>query len=206
MLKKEFRSRWVLLLILAILIPFSSALHAGSSSRMVLLIVPGNGFDQKAYTNFQSIFKQIRIKTVTASASLNILTGDSGGSFRPDIGFEMVDPEQFDAVVLIGNQVAQQYWNNEEVLAICKAMIALKRPIAAQGFAVLTIGKADLLKDIRVAGTPEIRKYLEKSGAIYTTKPVLKDQLILTASAKADSRQLAILLRKALRPHAYPTK
>ncbi len=201
-------SRKILLPLSIILVIFSCfppPLEA-TQHKMILIILPSNGFDEDGYLKIKAVFDQIRVKTVTASASLNITTGSKGGKIRPDIGFELVDPEQYDAVVLIGGTVSQQYWDNKDVHDICLKMAKLKRPIAAQGFAVLTLGKAGLLKDIRVAGTLEIKKYLLKAGALYTTKPIFKDELILTASAKADARQLGIALRKILRPYAYLEK
>lgn len=154
------------------------------SGRRILMVVAPAQFRDEELLEPKKLFIQEGAEVVIASSKLGEARGMLGGTVNPDVLIADVDPEQFDACVVIGGMGSPTHlWNDVDLHEILRSMEPKDKVIAAICLSGAVLAKAGVAEDrkMTVFATDESLAALKEGRAIYLKEHVVRDGLIITA-------------------------
>lgn len=146
------------------------------------MIIAENNFRDEELFETKKVFESDGDEVVIASSKIGECTGSHGGKIESEISLAEVVTYDYDAVVFVGGQGSEQYFNDEIALLIAREMFENNQVVSAICLAPVILAKAGILSDKKATVTSGEEKVLDLMGATYVGLGVVVDGKIITAS------------------------
>jgi len=183
--------------ILVCLLLLLSVIGYANATNVVMIIAHHNFRDEELFVT-KEILEKHGVKVTVASSALTPAKGMLGGVYKPDLLFQNIKIDDYDAIIFVGGMGATEYWDNEIAHRLAQEAFKKGKVVAAICIAPVTLAKAGLLKGKKATVWSSEAGQLESAGAIYTGKPVEKDGLIITANGPWSAQAFAESILAAL--------
>lgn len=167
-------------------------------NKKVLFVLPHFGFRDKEYIWIVERLDAAGIEHQVASTHLSEVQGRFGTIVQPDVLIEFVSSGDYDAFVFVGEEAAEEYYADPEIVKIVTDALLTHKVVAAIGFAVPILTLSGQITGKKVTGPDSIQEQIEDAGAYYTGGLIEQDGDIITAHNPYAVRELAESLIKAL--------
>ena len=154
-------------------------------STSILMAIAPDQFRDEELNVPREIFKKEGWQVTVVSTRSGEATGMLGQREAVSYTLDDVQPETYDAIVVVGGMGSPEYlWEAQKLHSILKAMQSQSKVISAICLSGAVLAKAGLLKGKKatVWETPETKQILIDSGAQYTAEPCTVDGNIITAN------------------------
>jgi protease I len=175
------RGMFLILMILVLLLWFSSGVLAQCQEKKIMMIIPLKGFWDEELIKLKEIFEQNGLMVTVASATIKEAKGIFGTKIKPDIVLNEVKITLYDAIVFVGGEGAVQYWDDPHAHRLVRKALTERKVLGAISIAPIILSNAKILKGKKATVWPTLSNRLKWSGAIYTGNPVEVDGNIVTA-------------------------
>lgn len=165
--------------------------------KSVLMVVAQKNYRDEEYQVPRKVLEQAGFEVKVASSKLGTCTGVLGGTLESDLLLEDVRVDDFDALLFIGGNGAQEYWENRTAHALLREAGQKNKVIGAICIAPVTLARAGLLKGRRVTVFPSESKQMK--DAVYTGNDVEVDGRIVTANGPAAARLFGERVKELLK-------
>lgn len=172
--------------------------QAMSVEKKALFIIASKNFRDEEFQKPKEILEKNSVKVIVASSSLKKAKGMLGLIVQPDILLKEAKEEDYDLIVFIGGGGSEEYWEDLTAHQLAKNAFEHKKPLGAICIAPVTLARAGLLKGRKATVFSSCINDLKEQGAIYTAKPVVEDQGVITASGPEAAELFGQTLLKAL--------
>ena len=164
------------------------------SNKILMLISPEN-FRDEEYFEPKELFEENGYDVITASKpNTGFALGKLGGEADVDLNFYNSNPEEYDALVLVGGKGCSIFQKDNKAHSKIKEFYDKHKLIAAICLAPTILAFAGMLKDRKVTVSNKDGdniRIIEESGAKYTSNGLVVDKNIVTASGPEYSRDFA---------------
>jgi protease I len=116
-------------------------------NKKILMIIASRDFRDEEYFVPHDLFQKAGIEVTTASSKTGINIGVLGGEARSTLLIKNVKSDDFDAVVFVGGNGAQEYFENEIIHCIVMDFFLAKKIVGAICIAPVILAKAGILKN-----------------------------------------------------------
>lgn len=168
--------------------------------KKAVFIIAQKDFHDIEYSVPKKILDQRNIITKTAAKLKKPAEGKLGATVNPDLAIENINPNDFDAIVLIGGRGACDYLEDEIVIKIVQDFKKSNKIIGAICLAPSILANAGVLIGKTATATASQEENLRNKGADYTGMPLEVDGLVVTAkgpdAAEIFGEKLAYLLEE----------
>lgn len=147
------------------------------------------GFRDEEYSEPKKILEEAGIKVTTVSTSKGKAEGKFKMTADVDATLEEINPDEYDAAVLIGGPGALEHLDNTKVHKIVKDFYLNGKIVAAICISPVILAHAGLLNGKKATVWADGKDELIKNGAVYTAIPVETDGLIVTANGPASAKE-----------------
>ncbi len=165
----------------------------GDNMKKALLIVAQNGYQPMEYADTKDELEKAGVKVDVASFEKAEAIASDGSKIMVDKGFNDVDAEDYDAIVVIGGPGSEaELRGNEKVREIVQAADNAHKIVAAICYSPVILAEARLLKDRKAAVwnlDGKQKEILAAEGATYSEEDVVVDTRIITANGPAAARE-----------------
>ena len=168
------------------------------NNQPVLIILPATSFDDDEYQAIRKALDEKRRNPVVTSTVENNARGNNGTLVQPDLLIDDVNPDDYQAVVLVGGHGASQFWHDRKVHDIIRTINNAGKAVAAIDRAPVSLGIAGIIKGKKVTGHISVFDKLINYGAKYTGEKVERDGNILTGEGANASSLFANALENVL--------
>ena len=168
-----------------------------AGKRVVMIIAPQNFRDEELFEPKQ-ILTEKGAEVKVASASLEIAGGMLGAEIQPDMLISDIEPDQWDAIILIGGTGASRYWEDLSIHSMLNEAVKQNKIVGAICIAPVTLANAGILSGKRATVSISEREKLADKGAECTFKDVQRDGNIITASGPPAAKAFGDAIAKAL--------
>jgi protease I len=171
------------------------------SGRRILMVIAPAQFRDEELLEPKKLFLQEGAEVVIAASKLGEARGMLGGTASPDLLISDVNPEQYDACVIVGGMGSPTHlWNDVELHEILRAMEPADKVIAAICLSGAALAKAGVIEDRKVTvwATDESLAALKEGRAIYLKEHVVRDGLIITADGPEAATKFAQVIVETL--------
>jgi hypothetical protein len=114
--------------------------------KKVLIVISHENFRDEEFKEPYSLLVGSGVIVTIASTDTSTATGMLGMNVKPDIILEQVNPEDFDALVVVGGTGCRNLWNNTTLHNIIQSFNITKKTIAAICIGPVVLGKAGILE------------------------------------------------------------
>jgi protease I len=114
-------------------------------------------------------------------------TEKPGYRVQADLGFEDVDPSQYDGLVLPGGRAPEFLRSRPKAVAITRRFIDTNKPIAASCHGPLLVIAAGGAKGKTMTAYPDLEPDLHAAGAEFVNSDVVVDGALVTARGWPDN-------------------
>jgi protease I len=170
--------------------------------KKVLFIIAQQNFRDEELEIPKRILEENEIQATIASITKDEAVGMLGARIQPDITVRDANPDDYDALIVVGGSGSPKLADYPEVLSIIRRFDEQKKLIAAICLAPTVLAKAGILDGVTVTTYPTDWSIavLQKHGANYIKEHVVVDGRIITAdgpqSAEEFGRKILELLKK----------
>ncbi len=166
---------------------------------MKVLIIAEDGFEDLELFYPLYRLREENIDVIICSSDLKEKVGKKGYVVSPNLRYEDVRVDEFDALLIPGGKSPERARIHRRAVEIVKAFAARGKPIAAICHGPQLLISAGLVKGRRVTSWIGIRDDLVAAGAVYEDREVVVDGRIITSRKPDDlpafCRELLRLLR-----------
>ncbi|MDD3190508.1 MAG: DJ-1/PfpI family protein [Candidatus Pacebacteria bacterium] len=171
--------------------------------KKILMVIARKDFRDEEYFIPKKIFEDNGAETKTASSKTGAILGFLGGETEADINIKDIKAENFDAVVFVGGNGAQEYFDDEEAHRVIKEFHDAGKTIGAICIAPVILAKTSVLKNKKatVWQSPTDKtgpKILEQAGCSVSTSNIEKSDNIITANGREASEEFAKTIMEEL--------
>ncbi|RLG22638.1 hypothetical protein DRN72_01350 [Methanosarcinales archaeon] len=166
------------------------------NAKVVMVIAPHDFRDEELFVP-KNILEENGVDVVVASTQKKEAVGMLGAKITPDIMISEIDPNEFDAIVIVGGIGSREYlWNNTELHEIIREFYKQNKTIAAICISPVVLAHAGVLDQMNATVFPDTECIveIERCGATYVREPVVVSDNIITAdgpkSAEAFGREI----------------
>jgi protease I len=155
------------------------------SVKNVVFIVAQREFRDEEYQIPRRVIEDAGFSVCVASPQGGTCTGSLGLSVEADCSIDEIEPENYDAIVVVGGQGSKkQLWNHSRLRDIVSDMGSSGKVVAGICISTVVLAKAGVLdgRKATVFETPETLEELRNFGAEYVKKDVVSDMNSVTAS------------------------
>lgn len=103
-----------------------------------------------------------------------------------DLGFDQVDHEEYDGLLVPGGWAPDKLRRYPEVVDLVRKMNESRKPIGQICHAGWVLISADILRGKRVTSTPGIRDDMVNAGGLWVDEPVVVDENIVSSRKPQD--------------------
>lgn len=164
-----------------------------------LIVVNQNGFHSEEVNTPKKILERSGHSVKIAGILRSNAVSSDGSSFSPDFAVYEVNPDYFDAVIVVGEGAAELA-RKRDVVSLARAMAMKDKVVAGTTNGPLVLAAAGILGGRRAtvqAGERSIRG-LSECNAKYESRHVVVDGKIVTADDPESSEELAKEIIKIL--------
>ncbi|MFO7881230.1 MAG: type 1 glutamine amidotransferase domain-containing protein [Kosmotogaceae bacterium] len=143
---------------------------------MKILFITGNGFEdlELIYPLHRLMEESYEVKI--AANNEKEITGKHDYNVKPDLSFESVNPEEYDALVIPGGKAPETVRLNESALKIVKHFFEKEKPVATICHGPQILISADILKERKGTSVITIKDDVVNAGAHYEDNEVVVDR------------------------------
>jgi len=170
-------------------------------AKKVLMIIAPVNFRDEELQEPTAILEKQGIEVVVASTASGTAKGMFGMQVNPDTTVDGVNPDDFDAVIVVGGSGSQTYlWNNMRVQQIVQASHQQEHVVAAICISPVVLARAGLLRERKatVFRTATTLGELKKGGAIISDAPVVIDGRMITGRGPEAAREFGQKIAESL--------
>lgn len=168
-----------------------------AGKRVVMIIAPENFRDEELIEP-QDVLTDKGAVVKVASRSLEVSRGMLGAQVKPDMLISDVNPQDWDAIILVGGTGASAYWEDSTVHWLLKQAVAKDKIVGAICIAPVTMANAGILSGKRATVFASEESRLKDKGARCTGKNVERDGRVITASGPPAAREFGEVVAQAL--------
>jgi protease I len=174
-----------------------------TSSKKILIIIARKDFRDEEYFIPKDVFYKYHIDTITASSKTGPVLGVLGGEAEATLNIKDAQAQDFDAVVFVGGNGAQEYFENAQAHRLAREFFEAEKIIGAICIAPVILAKAGILKgQTAVVWENALDKTgpraLTEAGCEVTQGAVQRSGNIITGSGREASQEFAKEIAKAL--------
>lgn len=160
-------------------------------AKSVLMVIAHQDFRDDEYKASHDLFEKAGITVTVASTDTTPARGSLSMTVTPDMTFEEVVPEDYDAIVVIGGTGCEMLWDNKVLHGIIREFHNESKTVAAICLAPVILGRAGILKDINATVYPTAQDDIGKCGGVYTGADVEVCENIITCSGPQVAKDFA---------------
>lgn len=179
-------------------LPSTTTTKESRISKSVLIVIAPKDFRDEEFKEPYELLTNSGIKVVVASTDTSPSKGMLGMVVKPQTLLEAVEPESFDAIVVIGGTGCQVLWNNETLHKIIKKFDEKKKTIGAICIAPVVLARAGILKDKKATVYPGVAEEIIPLCANYTTAELQVSEHVITASGPKAAKDFAKAILEAI--------
>jgi len=159
----------------------------------ILMIIAPENFRDEEYFEPKQLFEQAGFAVTTASTRAGKIKGSQGGVATADFGIQMIDPKDYEAVVLVGGSGAREFFENEKLHSLLQEFYEGGKLTTAICVSPNTLANAGLLegKQATIWKEEELIANLQAKGGNYTGLAVTIDGNIVTANGPQAAKEFA---------------
>lgn len=149
----------------------------------VLMVVAQTGFRDEELMVPKEILERAGHSVKIASINRGKATGVKGAVIQPDMAAYEANPEFFDCIIIVGGPGSPALAERKEIRQLVEKANEKEKIVAAICLGPLTLARAGVLSGKNATVFPDrpAIQALRDSGAIYWTRPVVRDGNIVTA-------------------------
>lgn len=170
-------------------------------SKVCIVIAPKDYQDHE-YEIPKNILESANQTIVIASSNTGIATGKLGGQTNVDIAIEEINPDNFDAILLVGGPGAVIYQQDQKLHEKLNEFNEKNKIISAICIAPTVLAYAGILNGKKATTWTDEENtqinLIESKGAIYTNEDVTKDENIITANGPSAAEKFGNTINQAL--------
>ena len=182
---------WMLTVILAPVLVLSSVSKGAGLHKRVLMIIAHDNFRDEELFVTKRVLESRGVRVIVTSTQTGMAKGMLGGSYRVKLPLSSLNPQRFNAVLLVGGSGAQVFWNDSQVHRFLKEAYRRGAVVGAICISPVTLCRAGLLKGRKATVWGGVSGLLKSCGARYTGKPVEVDGHIVTANGPYAAKPFA---------------
>ncbi len=166
--------------------------------KKVLLIIPSKDFRDEEFNVPYNFFASKDIDVLVASNEIGRAKGMNGTNVEVMVSIDELEPNEFDAVILVGGKGAKVFWKDKKLHRFLKNIKKNKKIIAASYKSPITLAYAGLLKNKRATVWIEDKDILDELGAYFTGASIEVDGNIITTDGPHSTKMFAKEVYKML--------
>jgi protease I len=171
---------------------------AGDAARRVLFVLAAKDFQDLELKDARDALVAKGCTVTVASSTLNEARGMEGTRERPSLLLADARAADYAAVVFIGGEGANEYFDLLAAHALAKEAHAAGKVVAAICIAPSTLARAGLLAGRKATCDYGQQQDLKAHGATIVEENVVRDGKIITANGPYAARQFGEEIAKAL--------
>lgn len=169
------------------------------TDKKIVFILAPNDFRDEEYFQPKVIIQSQGGEVFTAViGNPEEVTGTQGGKARPDIDFDKLVAEDFDAVVFVGGVGAKVYLDNKYIHKLINSFVDESKVVAAICIAPSILANAGILNNVEVTSSEDQEENIRSNGGIWTGKGVQISNNIVTANGPDSALNFGIAIADAL--------
>lgn len=156
-----------------------------------LIIIAPKNFRDEELKNPKRVLEANGIKTTVVSTTRGTCTGMLGMKVTPDAKVGQVDAKEYDLLVLVGGTGSMELRKEPKVIEVVREFDREGKLIGAICVAPTILAESGVLngKEATVWPSPKTIDILERSGATYVKKDIVKHRNIITAKGPSVARE-----------------
>ena len=179
--------------------PSGTPRGVAQAGKRVLFIVAKKDFQDLELNDTRTVLTGKGYTVTVASSTLNEITGMEGAKERPAVLVANARAADYDAVVFIGGEGANEYFDNAAARTLAKDASAAGKVVAAICIAPSTLARADLLRGKRATCDYGRQQDLKDHGAtVVDSEDVVRDGKIITGNGPYAAKKFGEEIAKAL--------
>jgi protease I len=164
----------------------------------ILVVVADLDFNEVEYNAVSLALSGSGYGMILANASGADSVGDRGSVLPVDTTLDQVSTEYYEAVVFVGGEGAEQYFDDATALALANEMNDEGKTVAAICIAPVILANAGIIEGKDATVSSSMEGELEAKGAVLVGQPVAVDGNIITGSGPSAAEEFAAEVVKAL--------
>jgi protease I len=168
------------------------------STRKVLMVIAPRDFHDEELSTPKELFELKGVKVTVAAATSEAASGMYGAEIRPDIQLKDARAGDYDAIVFIGGNGADVYFNDADALGLAIEAQKQDKVVGAICIAPVILAKAGILEGKKATVSPFSAKDLKDAGATYTGENVQVDGKIITGKGPGAAEEFGRAILGAL--------
>lgn len=157
----------------------------------VLMVIAPKDFRDEEFKEPFDLFTKSGITVTIASTDTTPAKGMLGMIVKPGITIEQVNPDSFNALVVVGGTGCQVLWDNTTLHKIVQNFHRAKKTIAAICIAPVVLARAGILKETKATVYASVKDDLTSCGAQYTGADIEVSGNIITASGPQAAKEFS---------------
>jgi protease I len=167
----------------------------------IVMIIAKQGFRDEEFLLPFDFFRKNGANVDVASTEEGECIGKLGAKVNSDLAFDDVNPEDYNAILLVGGPGSHELVGNPKLEGIIKRAVSSGLVVGAICFAPVILGKAGVLEGKKVTAWNKDGKQkpvLEQSGAEFLDEDVIVDGKLVTANGPESAKEFAETIFKRL--------
>jgi len=164
----------------------------------VFIIAEKNFRDEELFEAKEELEKR-GFSCVIASKTAGEKKGALGGRAKAELSLKQVDVSQYNAIIFVGGQGAQQYFNDSEALSLARKALEKGKIVAAICIAPVILANAGILKGKEATVFQGNEAMIENKGATYARRNVVVSGKVITACGPNAAREFGTEVAKAIK-------
>ncbi len=129
----------------------------------ILLYIPNNNFDRTAFLTVRKSLNRNGLNLFIVSDSNNIATGSGGLKIQPDVNYFNVNPLNFNGLIILGNEKAENSNHNSILETLIKKFVSNEKIILTIKSGSVLLAKSTSLKG-KIASSEICKPLFVKTG------------------------------------------
>ncbi|XRP96362.1 DJ-1/PfpI/YhbO family deglycase/protease [Methanocaldococcus sp. 16A] len=170
-------------------------------NKKVLMVIAPKDFRDEELFEPMAVFESNGLKVDVVSTTKGECMGMLGHKITVNKTIYDVNPDEYDAIVIVGGIGSKEYlWNNTKLIELVREFYNKNKVVSAICLSPVVLARAGILKDKKatIFPAPEAIEELKKAGAIYEDKGVVVDNNIITAKSPDYARLFGLEVLKTL--------
>ncbi len=163
-----------------------------------VMIIAKKIFRDEELLETQEELEKAGVKTTIASSSAGACIGKLGAEVEAEISVSDIEIKDYDAVVFVGGNGAEEYYDDHKALTAARDAAAEGKTVAAICIAPRILANAGLLEGIQATCYESEAENIAKLGAEFIETDVVVDGKIITGSGPGASRRFGKAIAKSV--------
>ncbi|MFO0980998.1 MAG: DJ-1/PfpI family protein [Planctomycetota bacterium] len=174
---------------------------ASTVSRKVLMVIAPSDFRDEELAEPKAVLEKSGVKVDVASPQSGEARGMLGARVKPDKQLQACQPEDYDAVVVVGGMGSPAFlWDNPSLHTLLQRAKQSGKVVAGICLSGAALARAGVLQGVTatVYETKDSIAALAKGGAKRVQQDVVVDGRVITASGPSAARAFGEAIARAL--------